>query len=249
MRRRLRLRFVVVLVLLVVGVATGSSGVAQEATPTMAPFVAGEGTPVTDGGTPVVDGDGAPVWTPAQACPDPGAVDQSYMIEDAAGGSLLTIRLLAGSREVDPWAGAGDAIARVKWGRVCIEPDTTISAEDGGDERYSAVYVVYVEAGELYVSLTPDLANGGYAYLYDGNDETQVVTGQRHAQAGDMIVMANTFATFANPSADDPATIVAVQVAPPGDETGCTRNCWIPSCFMPVAQEPPTCAGRGETAP
>lgn len=242
MRRWLRLRFVVVLVLMVIGVASVSSGVAQEGTPTNLPAVA-------DGGTPFAEENEPAGWNPTQACPDPGAVDQSYMIEDDADGSALTVRLTAGSQGIKPWAGAGDPIARIKWGRICIEPDTTISAEDGGDEIYPAVYVVYVEAGELYVSLTPDLANGGYAYLYDGNDETKVVTGQRHAQAGDMIVMSNTFATFANPSPDDPATIVAVQVAAPGDGTGCTRNCWIPSCFMPVAQEPPTCAGKEEAAP
>jgi hypothetical protein len=121
------------------------------------------------------------------------------MVEDPDGG-FLTVRLLAGSRDVAPWAGSGDAIARVKWGRICIEPDTTITAEDGGDVLYPAVYVIYVEAGELFVSLAPDMAGGGYAYLYDGNDGTEIVSGQRHAVAGDMIVMANATATFANES-------------------------------------------------
>ena len=228
MRRRFTLRFVVVLALLVVVSAAGAAGVAQEASPTP------EESP-------------APAWEARQACPDPGAVDQTHMVE-GADGRFLTVRLVAGSRDVAPWAGAGDAIARVKWGRICIEPDSTIAAEDGGDVLYPSVYVIYVESGELFVSLAPDLAGGGYAYLYDGNDGAEIVAGQRHAQAGDMISMANATATFANEPPDEPATLVAVQVAEPGDVTGCSGNCWLPSCFMPVAQQAPTCADKGPAA-
>ena len=248
---RVRMTVVMVLILMAASVAMAASGVAQEATPT-----AGEGTP-TDGGaaptagdaTPIAEEGVAPGWAERQACPDPGTVDQTFMIEDEDEGRYLTVRLLARSEDVAPWAGEGDAIARVKWGRICVEPDTLIAAEDGGDQSYPAIYVIYDEAGELVVSLTPDLANGGYAYVYYRNDETQDVSTERHLQAGDMIVMANATATFANRSADEPATIVAVQVAEPGDGTGCSNNCWLPSCFMPVAQQPPTCADTDESTP
>lgn len=252
MRRLFSYGLAAVLLLMVVGVGATSSR-AQEATPTAGGATPVAGSPVAASGSPVAVG-GSPVASPlatgggTQACPDPGEVDQTYMVEDEDGG-YLTVRLMNGSRNVPPWAGDGDPIARVKWGRVCIEPDAIIAAENGGDVSYPAVYVIYVEAGDLFVTLTPDVANDGYASLFDGNDERVIVTGLYHAGPGDVIVMSNATATFANRSADDTATIVAVQVAPPGDGTGCSRNCWIPSCFMPVAEQPPTCAAADESTP
>jgi len=241
MRRWLTFRLMLVVMVTAVALAAAGSGVAQEATPT------------TDAqeATPLSEGESSTPWDDRGACPDPGEVDQEHMIKDPSDGSALTVRLVAGSRPIAPWSGTGSAIAHVKWGRICIEPATVITAEDGGDEIYPSVYMIHVEEGEVFVSLTPNEAGGGYVYFYDGNQEVEVTSGQldAHAHAGDMIIMFNTFAVFSNPSLNDPATIVAVQVADPNPPSGCASNCWLPSCYMPVAQEAPTCAHKDSTTP
>jgi hypothetical protein len=156
---------------------------------------------------------------------------------------------MASSPEASPHESSDDGIEEeeeptavtLKWGRICIEANTTIS-DAGAPVTYPQLYVINIEDGQLSVSVTPK--PGGSATIYESNVPTEVTAGTHTltGDPGDVIVIRNVEAIFQNPSTTDTTTLFATQQTDPFAGPNCTHNCWLPSC---VLLDPMTTAGCG----